>query len=71
VLVIDGKNNRNDGMSIGKNRSNDSMLIVIDGKNKNDEGMVTRKNSSDVGRFIVGIQQWKPSRQGRLAVMMA
>jgi hypothetical protein len=71
VLVIDGKNNNNDGMSIGKNNNNDSMLIVIDGKNNNDEGMVTGKNSSDVGRFIVGRQQWKIGRQGRSITMMA
>jgi hypothetical protein len=71
VLVIDGKNNNNDGMSTSKNNSNDSMLTVIDGKNNNDEGMVTGKNSSDVGRFTVGRQQWKIGRQGRSAVMMA
>jgi hypothetical protein len=71
VLIIDGKNNNNDGMSTGKNNNNDSMLIVIEGKNNNDEGMVTGKNSSDVGRFTVGRQQWKTSRQGRSAAMMA
>jgi hypothetical protein len=63
VLVIDGKNNNNDGMSTGKNNNNDSMLTVIDGKNNNDKGMVTGKNSSDVGRFTVGRQQWKTGRQ--------
>jgi hypothetical protein len=63
VLVIDGKNNSNDGMSIGKNNNNDSMLTVIDGKNNNDEGMATGKNSSDVGRFTIGRQQWKIGRQ--------
>jgi hypothetical protein len=71
VLVIDGKNNNTDGMSTGKNSSNDSMHTVIDGKNNNDEGMVTGKNSSDVGRFTVGRQQWKTARQGRSAAMMA
>jgi hypothetical protein len=71
VLVIDGKNNNNDGMSTGKNNNNDSMLTIIDGKNNNDEGMVTGKNSSDVGRFTVGRQQWKTSRQGRSTTMMA
>jgi hypothetical protein len=70
VLVIDGKNNNNDGMSIGKNNSNDSMLIVIDGKNNNEEGMVTGKNSSNIGRFIVERQQWKPGKQGRSTTMM-
>jgi hypothetical protein len=79
VLVIDGKNNNNDGMSTGKNNNNDSMLIVIDGKNNNDEGMVTGKNSSDVGRFTIGRQQWKTGRQkaeylfiidGKLSPMM-
>jgi hypothetical protein len=71
MLVIDDKNKNNDGMSIGNNNNNDSMLTVIDGKNNNDEGMVTRKNSSDVGRFTVGRQQWKTGKQGRSAVMMA
>ena len=41
MLVIDGKNNNNDGMSTCKNNNNDSILTVIDGKNNNDEGMVT------------------------------
>jgi hypothetical protein len=63
VLVIDGKNNNNDGMSTRKNNNNDSMLTVIDGKNNNNEGMVTRKNSSNVGRFTVGRQQWKIGRE--------
>jgi hypothetical protein len=71
VLVINGKNNNNDGMSTGKNNRNNSILTVIDGKNNNDEGMVTGKNSSDVGRFTVGRQQWKTSRQGRSTTMMA
>jgi hypothetical protein len=71
VLVIDGKNNNNDGTSTGKNINNDNMLIVIDGKNNNDEGMVTGKNSSNVGRFIVGRQQWKTCRKGRSTTMMA
>jgi hypothetical protein len=43
MLVIDGKNNNNDGMSIGKNNNNDNMLTVIDGKNNNDKGMVTER----------------------------
>jgi hypothetical protein len=71
VLVIDGKNNNNDGMSTSKNNNNDSMLTVIDSKNNNDEGMVTRKNSSNAGRFTVGRQQWKIGRQGRSIAMMA
>ena len=71
MLVIDGKNNNNDGMYIGKNNNNDRILTVIDGKNNNNEGMVIGKNSSDVGRFTVGRQQWKTGRQGRLEVMMA
>jgi len=70
VLVIDGKNNNNDGMSTGKNK-NDSMLTVIDVKNSNDKGMVIGKNSSDIGRFTVGRQQWKIGRQGRSIAMMA
>jgi hypothetical protein len=71
VLVIDGKNNNNDGMSTSKNSSNDSMLTVIDGKYNKDEGMVTGKNNNDVGRFTVGRQQWKTGRQGRSTTMMA
>jgi hypothetical protein len=71
VLFIDGNNSSNDGMSIGKNNNNDSMLTIIDGKNINDEGMVTGKNSRNVGKFIVGRQQWKTSRQGRSTTMMA
>jgi hypothetical protein len=70
VLVIDGNNNNNDGMSTRKNNKNDIMLTIIDGKNNNDEGMVTRKNSTDVDRFIVGRQQWKTGRQGRSTSMM-
>jgi hypothetical protein len=71
VLVIDGKNSRNDGMSVGKNNNNDSILTVIDGKNNNDKGMVIGKNSSDIGRFTVGRQQWKIGRQGRSVAIMA
>jgi hypothetical protein len=67
VLVIDGKNNKNDGMSTGKNNNNESMLTVIDGKNNNDEGMVIGKNSSDVGGFTVGRQQRKIGMQERPA----
>jgi hypothetical protein len=70
VLVIDGNNNSNDGMSTGMNNNNDSMLTIIDGKNNNDESMVTGKNSSDVGKFTVGRQQWKIGRQGRSTTMM-
>jgi hypothetical protein len=71
MLVIDGKNRSNDGMSTGKNNNNDSMLTAIHGKKNNDKGMATGKNSSDVGRFTVERQQWKIGRQGRSIVMMA
>jgi hypothetical protein len=71
VLVIDGKNNNNDGMYTSKNNNNDNILIIIDGKKNNDGGMVAGNNSSDVGRFIVGRQKWKTGRQGRSATMMA
>jgi hypothetical protein len=41
VLVIDGKNNNNDGMFTGKNNNDDGMSI---GKNNNNDGMITGKN---------------------------
>jgi hypothetical protein len=36
VLVIDGKNNNDNGMYIGKNNKYDAMFI---GKNRSDDGM--------------------------------
>jgi hypothetical protein len=63
VLVIDGKNNNDDGMFTGKNNNDDGMST---GKNNNNDGMITgRVCNQSSGGIAQSCTQSTSVRQGR------
>jgi hypothetical protein len=60
VLVIDGKNNNNDGMFTGKNNNDDGMSI---GKNNNNDGMITVRMCQAGTKILLGSRRRESSRK--------
>jgi hypothetical protein len=64
VLVIDGKNNNDDGMSTGKNNNSDDGMST--GKNNNNDGMITgRVCNQSSGGIVQSCTQSASVCQGR------